>query len=406
VKILQINTTVNSGSTGRIAEDIGRTLLSNGHQSYIAFGRGNQNSYSQKIKIGSGIDVNFHAIKTLITDRHGFGSKKATEQLIKEIELVNPDVIGLHNIHGYYLNIVILFNYIKEKKIPVVWTFHDCWPFTGHCTYFDSVQCEKWKTHCHSCPKTSKYPKSIGFDASFKNFKDKKRIFNQVNNVHIVTPSKWLKELVEQSFLNHPVSCIHNGIDLSQFKFSSNGKSLKKRMKLNSRKIILGVANTWDERKGLLEFINLSKVLDETFQIILIGLSKNQIKNLPPNILGFKRTKNLDELVEYYSASDIFINPTFQDNFPTTNLEALACGTPVVTYNTGGSVEAIDNETGIIVEKSDVMSLKDAIYNILNSDDKFTREKCRKRAVKLFDKNDRYYDYLQLYEQVSKLNKA
>ena len=399
MKIFQINTTVNSGSTGRIAEEIGNVLIANGHESYIAYGRGNQNSKSTKIKIGSSTDVAIHGVITLLTDRHGFGSRKATHNLIKKIDEINPDVIGLHNLHGYYLNIEILFKYIAEKNIPVIWTFHDCWPFTGHCTYFDSVGCEKWKTQCNKCPKTKMYPKSIGLDNSFKNYNDKKRIFNQVQNLHIVTPSHWLKGLVKESYLKHPVTCIHNGIDLNQFRLATNTDALREKLQLQNKKIVLGVASIWDERKGLLDFKKLARLLSDSYKIVLIGLTQKQIDILPNNMLGIKRTESVAELATYYSMANVFVNPTYQDNFPTTNIEALACGTPVITYNTGGSAEAIDEETGEIVQKGEIQLLKQAIEKWCENSSVKISIKCRTRAEKFFNKEDRYSEYLAIYEQ-------
>ena len=404
MRVLQINATVNSGSTGRIAEDIGLVLMNVGHESYIAYGRGNQPSKSNKIIIGNQWDANWHGVVSLLLDRHGFASRKATKQLINKIEELKPDVINLHNIHGYYVNIEILFDYLKKINIPVVWTFHDCWPFTGHCSYFDSVACEKWKTHCQNCPKKSFYPKSLLIDNSFKNFSDKKQIFNQLDNLHIITPSNWLKNLVKQSFLSKfPVSCIHNGIDLSKFNPVENVEKLIQKWNLKDKIIVLGVASIWDRRKGLDDFISLSNKLSGTYQIILIGLTKKQIAQLPKNIIGIERTESIEELAEYYSLAKVFVNPTYQDNFPTTNIEALACGTPVVTYNTGGSPESLDSETGIVVEKGNIDELKDAIERVTSiKTEYYEKEKCRKRAEKLFDKNERYQDYLKLFKTLAK----
>ena len=390
MKILQINTTVNSGSTGRIAEDIGKTLISTGHESYIAFGRGNQKSVSKLIKIGNKLDFYLHVLKSLFTDRHGFGSKRATRKFLKLVDVIKPDAIGLHNIHGYYLNVDMLFKYIKNKNIPVLWTLHDCWPFTGHCSY--NTDCD----NCKNCQR--KYPTSIFLNQSSRNYEDKKIIFNQVKKLQIVTPSIWLKVLVQQSFLKHPVECINNGIDLNQFQPSENHKKLKVKLHLKNIKIILGVASTWDKRKGLSDFIQLASLLDANYQIILIGLTIKQMQNLPENIIGLQRTESISELADYYSIADVYVNPTHKDNFPTTNIEALACGTPSITYNAGGSPEAIDKETGIIVKKGDVKGLYNAIQELaLHSQDQYAKA-CRTRAVQLFNKDDRYLDYLKLYE--------
>ena len=392
MKVLQINTVVNSGSTGRIAEDIGKALISKGHESYIAFGRGNQKSASKLIKIGSKLDFYLHVVRSLFTDRHGFGSKRATRKFLKQIDVINPDAIGLHNIHGYYLNVDILFKYIKDKNIPVLWTFHDCWPFTGHCSY--NTDCD----NCKNCQR--KYPTSVFLNQTTRNSKDKKLIFNQVKKLQIITPSVWLKGLVHQSFLKYPVQCINNGVDLNQFQPSENYKKLKEKLLLQNKKIILGVASTWDKRKGLADFIQLASLLDASYQIILIGLTNKQIQGLPENIMGIQRTESITELANYYSMADVYVNPTTKDNFPTTNIEALASGTPVITYNTGGSPEAIDKDTGMVVEKGDIKGVWNAIQRLaLEPQDHYTKV-CRTRAEQFFHKEDRYLDYLKLYERL------
>jgi len=396
MRILQINTTVNSGSTGRIAEDIGKTLISAGHESHIAFGRGKQKSNSKLIKIGNKLDFYLHVIRSLFTDRHGFGSKRATKRLLKEIDIIKPDAIGLHNIHGYYLNVEILFNYIKNKNIPILWTFHDCWPFTGHCSY--NTNCD----NCKNCQR--KYPTSVFLNQTTRNYNDKKLIFNQVKKLQIITPSIWLKGLVNQSFLNYPVKCINNGIDLNQFKPSEYYLKLKDKLHLQNKKIILGVASTWDKRKGLSDFTQLASLLDSNYQIILIGLSNKQIQGLPENIMGVQRSESISELANYYSMAVVYINPTHKDNFPTTNIEALACGTPVITYDTGGSPESINDETGKVVQKGDVIGLCNAIQELALEPREQYAKLCRMRAEQLFNKDDRYQEYLELYKNLTSIS--
>lgn len=392
MKVLQINSVINSGSTGRIAEDIGKVVIANHHESYIAYGVNDRESSSNRVKIGNKTDILEHKIQSLLLDKHGLASKKATSLFVKQLQEINPDVIGIHNLHGYYINYEILFEYIKKHNKPVIWTFHDCWAFTGHCAYFERTQCEKWKTHCKSCPQTTTYPKSLVIDRSFRNFEDKKEAFLGVEQLQIITPSHWLKNLVKASFLKeYPVSVIHNGIDLNVFKPSSKTN--------DESKIVIGVASIWDERKGLKDFIKLRSLLPQDIQIVLIGLSTQQIKTLPEGIKGIQRTENVQELAEWYSKASVFVNPTYIDNFPTTNIEALACGTPVVTYRTGGSPEAIDDRTGGVVEKGDIKGLKDMILQWINKED--VSPVCRKRAELNFDKNERYQDYLALYEKFS-----
>lgn len=397
--LFQINSIVNSGSTGRIAEDIGKVALSEGYESYIAYGRGNRPSSSQLIRIGKQLDVYWHGLTTLLTDRHGFSSAKATESLIHKIDEIKPDVIGLHNLHGYYINIGILFNYLKATDTPVLWTLFDCWAFTGHCSYFDDIQCEKWITHCQQCPKYRNYPKAL-IDNSFRNYDDKKRLFTGVRNLEILVHSNWLAGLVKKSFLkDYPIHVMPSAIDLSVFKPTES--NLRETYKLHNKKIILGCASVWSERKGLGDFIKLSNFLDAAYHIVLIGLNKKQIQSLPGNILGINRTENTQELAQWYNMADVFINPTYQDNFPTTNIEALACGTPVITYNTGGSPEAIDESTGRIVEKGNVLGLLEAINELVAIDRNQIRINCIKRAEKKFNKDKQFKEYLKIFQRLS-----
>jgi glycosyltransferase involved in cell wall biosynthesis len=400
LKVLQINTIVNSGSTGRIAEDIGNVLIENGHSSYIAFGRGNRPSNSKLIKIGNELDVYNHGLKTLLTDKHGFGSKRATLELIKQIEQINPDVIGLHNLHGYYVNIELLFKFLSKSYIPVLWTLFDCWAFTGHCTYFDDISCEKWKIQCDKCPKHKNYPKSL-VDNSFDNFNKKRELFNSLHRLELVTHSNWLKGLVEKSFLSDlKIHHTPSAINLELFKHEKS--DLKAKYNLENKKVVLGCASIWSNRKGLNDFLQLYKLLDENYQIVLIGLNSKEIKLLPKEIIGISRTENTKELAQWYSLAEVFVNPTTQDNFPTTNLEALACGTPVITYNTGGSPESIDHGTGIVVEKGDITGLSSAIKYFAKLDRQRLVEVCRNRAKNNYDKNSRYLDYLNIFENLIK----
>jgi glycosyltransferase involved in cell wall biosynthesis len=398
--LLQINTVVNSGSTGRIAEEIGQIVMANGWRSYIAYGRNERPSQSELIKIGNNWDIKIHGLQTRLFDRHGLASKKATKQLVQQITQIKPDVIHLHNLHGYYLNIEILFNFLNKAGIPVVWTLHDCWPITGHCTHFDFTGCEKWKTQCSQCPQKKEYPASFFTDRSKTNYILKKRLFTSVNNLTLVPVSDWLAGLISQSYLSaYPVQVIHNGINTDIFKPVSDS-SFRVKFNLQNKIILLGVASVWSPRKGLKNFVELSQNLDSNYQVILVGLTKNQIKSLPKNIIAIERTENIQELAAIYSAADIFINPTWEDNFPTTNIEALACGTPVITYNSGGSPEAIDSDTGFVVEKGNIEALIKAVKQIKAKNKTFYSTACRERARLLFNKHDRFSDYITLFESL------
>ena len=391
MKVLQINKSSGIWSTGKIASNIGEKLIELGHESYIGFGRDFAINESTNIRIGTKADNYIHAFYSILFDKQGFGSKRATKAFVKKVEEINPDIIHLHNLHGYYLNLEVLFKYLQQANKPVVWTLHDCWAFTGHCVHFDYIGCDRWKRGCGDCPQKS-YPPSI-IDDSEKNFIKKKQLFTGIKNMIIVTPSRWLGNLVKQSFLGkYPVKVINNGIDLSIFKpIESN---FREKNNLKDKFIILGVASSWSRRKGFDYFIELSKKIKADEIIVMVGLTKKQKDQLPENIIGITRTNDIKELVEIYSAADVFVNPTLEDNFPTTNLEALACGTPVITFNTGGSVESIDDSCGVVVEKGDIDELIKAI-NIIkrNTPDK---DYCINKAKK-FDKNDRFNEYIELY---------
>jgi glycosyltransferase involved in cell wall biosynthesis len=398
MRVLQINSVCGVGSTGRIATDIHNILVNQGHESYIAYGRGNPNRIDEKftLRIGSKLDNYLHVAKTRLFDKHGLGSKKSTLKFIEKIKQLDFNIIHLHNIHGYYINFEILFEYLKHTDIPVVWTLHDCWAFTGHCAYFDYANCYNWKKECFKCPQKREYPKSILLDNSNKNFQTKKESFLDVKDLTIVTPSAWLADLVEQSFLkDYPINVINNGIDLDVFK--PNKSNFRQKHNLQDKFIILGVASIWSERKGLKYFVELSACLSNQYKIVLVGLSNKEIRSLPANILGISHTNSIQELSEIYSTADVFVNPTLEDNFPTTNLEALACGTPVVTFNSGGSVESIDEKTGIVVEKENVDDLIKVLKMIKS--DNLESKFCMERS-KLFSKESKYQEYINLYQSV------
>lgn len=389
MKILMINSVCGIRSTGRICTDLATALQKSGHTVKIAYGRLDVPQENQKyaIRIGTNLDVILHGLKARIFDDDGFGSESATKKFVQWVRKYDPDIIHLHNLHGYYINIKILFHYLKESKAHIIWTLHDCWAFTGHCAYFDYVGCKKWITGCYKCALKREYPSSLCLDQSKKHYRLKRELIYNLENLTIITPSNWLKELAEQSYLGKfPVRVIHNGIDTNVFKYKES--NLRDRLNLHGKKVILGVASTWNERKGLGAFVELSKKLNEEYRIVLVGLSKKQISKMPSNILGISQTNSTIELAEYYSLADVFVNPTLEDNYPTTNLEAIACGTPVITYNTGGSSESASTY-GIVVEKGNVDELEKAILNI---------QKIKLKTPFSLDYCDMVKKYLKLYK--------
>lgn len=398
MKTVQINSVCQYGSTGKIAVDISRGLTEDGVENYIFYGVGDS-TYKKGIKFGSNLNVTSHQIKTRLLGKHGFYSKHATKELIEKLRGLRPDLIHLHNLHGHYLNVELLFEFLKEINKPVIWTLHDCWSFTGHCSHFDYIGCLKWKTHCFSCPQLREYPKSLIFDRSKESFFDKKRLFSSLENMTIVTPSKWLKGLVEESFLKHyPVVVINGGIELDIFKPIKS--DFRQKHNIEDKFILLAVANYWTEKKGYHHILNLSNMIGEDEVIVIVGVSEEQRKDLPYNIIGITKTYSLENLVEIYSAADVCVNPTLEETLSLINIESLACATPVITFNTGGSPETIDEETGIVVKRDDLMAMVDAKNKIKALGKDHYKSNCIKRAQTHFNKQDMYDNYKRLYSEM------
>lgn len=399
--LLQINSVVNSGSTGHIVEDIGQIVTAHGWNSCIAYGRGVGKSRSKLIRIGNNWSMKWHGAETRLLDRHGLASRKATRRLIKQIQKIKPDIIHLHNIHGYYLNYSILFDYLSASNIPVVWTLHDCWSFTGHCSYYTNCHCNKWQKKCFDCPQKKAYPASYGLERSEKNFKDKRYWFTRLRNLTLVPVSDWLAKEVKKSFFKEfPVLRIYNGVNIDIFKPFPRDTKVREKYGIETCFLVLGVANIWDERKGLEDFFLLQKRLPKDCQIFIIGLSEKQLKSLPPGIIGIKRTADVEELARLYAEADVFVNPSVEETFGMTTVESLACGTPVVVYNSTASPELVDEKTGCIVECGDINRLSEAICTIKNKGKLFYSSNCRERVINHFDKEKLYQVYFDLYNRV------
>ena len=402
-KILQINPVLRTNtSTGRIIQEIGELAMANGWESYIAYSYGRDGIMpckSRLVPVGNKASVAFHGLWTRLTDRHGLASVAATCAFIKRIQEIKPDIIHIHNIHGYFLNYKILFDYLAQSNIPLVWTVHDCWLYTGHCYHYAGIGCEKWQTKCHHCPQRKEFPASWFVDRSAKNYADKRAAFNSPANMTIVTVSQWMKDEMSRSFLkDRRFQVIHNGIDLDVFRPRDSHDVVRQRYSLGDKRIILGLASIWSREKGWDDFMQMATSLAPDELIVLVGVNDKQLEQLPANVVGIKRTDNVQQLAELYSAADVFVNPTWQDNYPTVNLEAIACGTPVVTYRTGGSVEAITSATGVVVEQGDVAGLLAAARSLIQRGKSAHTTACRQHALENFGKQDRYMDYLKLYK--------
>lgn len=396
MRILQINSVCGVGSTGRITTDLYKVLIEQGHEGCIAYGRGTSPKEVNSFRMGSDLEVYLHALYTRVTDQMAFASRKATKKLIKKIMKYKPDIIHLHNIHGYYINIDLLFHYLKESEIPVVWSLYDCWSFTGHCCHFDYIGCDKWKSVCNKCAQKKEYPASFLMDHSKKNYLRKRKIITSCNHMVIVPPTQWLADLLPDSYLNKFESTIiPSGIDLQVFKPTHN--NLRTIYKLEHRYIVLGVSNGFGKFKGSTYFIQLAKKLPDDYQLILLGVNEEQKRFFPEEVLALPRTNNTMELAQFYTAADVFVNPTLQESQGLTNIEALACGTGVVTFNSGGCPESIDENCGYVVERDDLEGLIESVIKACVHP--FDRNACVHRA-QLYDKTKLCNEYIKLYNNL------
>jgi len=401
--ILQINSVFNYGSTGKIVDGIARLVNDNSGICYSFYGRKGLRSITRSYKISSKFNIIINVIYARIFDCDGFFPYLKLNKMFKLIDEIKPDIIHLHNLHGYYINIIPLINYFKKLNIPIVMTLHDCWSFTGHCAHFDYIRCEKWKTHCEKCPQKREYPASIFLDRSYSNFELKRKLFLSIDNLILVSVSDWLNNQVAQSFLKDKKRIvIKNGIDLSLFKPMKSRNDIIKKYKIGGDHILLCVASIWEKRKGLDDILYMAEHLGKEYSIIVVGARISKKAKKYKNIYILKKLDNQAELAELYSAADLFINPTYQEALGLTNIEALACGTPVLTYNTGGSPETIDSQTGFVVAKGDVNAMIDIIKKFTINDKESMTDACRKRAERYFNKNERFMNYIKLYEKILK----
>ena len=360
MKYLFINSVAGVGSTGRIAADKCRELMRVGHDCVLAYGRtcGNCDDITT-VRIGSDLDFKIHGVMNRIFDNHGFNSAAATKRFLKWVRDYDPDVIWLHNIHGYYIHVGLLFEYLRFSGKKIIWTLHDCWSFTGHCAYFDYVGCSKWKTGCEKCPQKKNYPASLLVDGSRENYESKKYHFTGIPNLTLQVPSQWLADRVRAGFLGeYPVEVVYNTVNREVFRPTPS--DFREKHDLRDKRMLLGVANIWEERKGLKDFVALAKLLDDRYKIVLVGLTPEQSRNLPSNMLCLPRTDNICQLVEIYSAADYYINPSVEETFGMTTLEALYCGTIPIVYQ-GTACEEIVREFGGIAVPSGAENIYRAV---------------------------------------------
>lgn len=398
-RILQINVSLNVGSTGRIVNEIGDAILAEGWESHVAYGRTKSRSDSTYHKIGTRVDQGLHILLTRLLHKHGSGSKQATRRLGTLIGKLQPDIIHLHNLHGYYLHLVELMKFLKSWGKPVVWTFHDAWPLTGHCCYFNRFNCQKWQETCHRCPLIRYYPESWGVDNSTSNHLKKKEYIGALDHLHIVPVSNWLGDVVRQSHLKtKPLTVIQNGVDTEIFCPSNEKETFG--IGEDGKKVYLGAASLWSDLKGLDDFVKMAALLNEDERFVLIGLSEKQSKSLPKNITAIPRTSSLEELRNWYRSASVFVNPSKSESFGLVTAEALACGTPVVVYNTTACPELVDEYTGRVVSLRNYTEMLAAARELASKGRFALQESCTARAKKYFDKKTQVKKYIQLYSRL------
>ena len=397
MKIAFINSVAGFGSTGRLVSTLSMMDEVDGK---VYYGRKKDSFNAISMRFTKDIGNVTHAIGTYLFDDHGFHNAMETKRMLKDLDEFNPDIVHLHNLHGYYVHVGVLFDYLKRKNKKVIWTLHDCWSFTGHCAHYDGVGCDKWKDKCYDCPITNEYPFSWNKHNVTKNYERKKEVFTSIkDNLTIVTPSYWLEEQVKQSFLKEcNVMTIHNGINLNDFKYTES--SFREKYHLEDSFIVLAVASVWDTTKGIEDLKELANSLPENIKLVVVGGTLSSNTTSIENALCIPRTNTVKELCEIYSASDVFINLTKQDTFPTVNIEALACGLPVITYKTGGSPEILTDKTGIVVEKNNIEKMKEVLIELAKNNS-FKKEDCIEVASH-YSLDNMYEAYLKLYEEISK----
>ncbi|MCK6611986.1 MAG: glycosyltransferase [Bacteroidia bacterium] len=400
MKILLVNSSANMGSTGRISEQIGLKVIQEGWESFVAYGRKANSSKSKLFRIGTNFEIYKHLFFSRIFGKHGLSSVTPTEKLIKYIQEIKPDIIHLHNLHGYYINYKILFESLsKLQKCKIVWTLHDCWSFTGHCTYFSDINCDRWKTQCFDCPKKNNYPSSFFFDRSFESYQLKKELFTSFP-ITIVPVSNWLGDLVKESFLScHNIEVILNGVDSEIFCPKEPNTELLRKYQLQGKTILLAASTSWAGQKGFNDYIELSKVINKNLVIVLVGLPRKLMFGLPTNVIGVPRTENVNELVDWYNLASVVLNLSKLETFGLTSVEGFMCGKPSIVYNATASPELIKNDNlGRIVSIGDIQGVSTAIGELLSSSN--SKEIIRKSALLHFDVKVQLNKYIYLYKSI------
>lgn len=403
MKVVQINVTCGQGSTGVIAVEIAELLKQNGHESFIAYGQG-KSSYPGSYRIGCDIDNKIHAlVNTRIWGEEGSGSIISTINFLKWLEIIRPDIIHIHNLHTNFLNYNLFFRYLANKRIPVVWSFFDCWPFTGRCTHFTEIGCRRWERECYDCPqfKTSGN-RSWFFDKSRKLFLQKKQWFNTIADLDIIVCSHWLKREVEKSICKeHPIHMIYNWIDVEKFHWIHDGGVYERYHLDPTKKVLVSVSAFWDDKTTRLnDAIRLASILPKEYQLAIIG-KKTSTKEIPENIVHIDYVAGTQELSKLYSCALAYVNFSVEDTFGKVMAEAQLCGTPAIVFDATACPEIV-GDAGFVVPPHDVEAMMDKIYEIANNGRNEYSARCIKYVKDNFDYRKNVNEYIRVYESIMK----
>ena len=406
MKILQINTIYKQKSTGRTCWELEKILEAKGHYSFTIHQVGETSDPRHSYVVNRKFGYYFHKVMSRITGLDGYYSYWATRRAIRIIKKQKPDIIHLRNLHGGYLHLPSLFKFLSLYNRPIVYSIHDTWAYTGKCPEYENVQCDKWKSECNECPQWKRYPKSFFFDRSKKMFYDKKHWYADIKDLTVVGVSDYMKNESSQSVLfnGRRIERVYNWINLDVFHPFDDiqNRETRARYGMSDKFLVIGVSSYWSKNTEYEEICTLAKQIGREAQVCLVG--GVDIKLPYKNMHHIPNTNSIDELARIYSCADAFICLSTAESFGKVAAEALACGTPIVVYDSTGIKEIPGNDCGSIVEKHNISGVKEKLLEIKEKGKKSYSFACRKRAEKLFNYMVNAEQMISLYKEILEKN--